>query len=185
MVGKDILQVLYAPHKVFKRIVQNPGYLGPFLLLIVFVVAQVGSSYMVASRSYVETSSPQTAPLIAQGDLWTESDSYWHANNGVTVSNNTVDYVNGTLATTSIEFSASDTNNVTMEINFDGAVRCAADAFQNVSFRVKQVTPNVAPENVSFYLYSLDDSYLYYDLTSEFSSSTDHEWNNITLTTGS
>lgn len=184
MVAKDILHVLYAPHKAFKRIVQNPGYLGPFLLLIVFVLAQVGSSYMVATRSYVETTSPQTAPLLAQGDLWTESDSYWHANDGVTVSNNTVDYVNGTLATTSIEFSASDTNNVTMEINFDGSVRCAADAFQNVSFRVKQVTPSAAPENVSLYLYSLSASTFYYDLTNEFSSSTVNEWNNITLTTG-
>ena len=184
MVAKDILQVLYAPHKVFKKIVQNPGYVGPFLLLIIFVLGQVGSSYIVSTRSYVETTSPQTAPLIAQGDLWTEAASYWHANEGVTVSNNTVDYVNGTLATTSIDFTASGTNNVSMEINFDGSVRCAADAFQNVSFRVKQVTPNAAPENVSLYLYSLSDSYFYYDLTSEFSSSNINEWNNLTLTTG-
>jgi hypothetical protein len=184
VVAKEILEVLYAPHKVFKKIVQNPGYLGPFLLLIIFVLGQVGGSYIVATRSYVETTSPQTAPLVAQGDLWTEAASYWHANDGVTVSNNTIDYINGTLATTSIEFTASDANNVSMELNFDGSVRCAADAFQNVSFRVKQVAPNVAPENVSLYLYSLSDSYFYYDLTSEFSSSTIDEWNNITLTTG-
>ncbi|MBN1357365.1 hypothetical protein JW988_01215 [Candidatus Bathyarchaeota archaeon] len=184
MVAKEILEVLYAPHKVFKKIVQNPGYLGPFLLLLIFVLGQVGGSYMVATRSYVETTSPQTAPLVAQGDLWTEAASYWHANDGVTVSNNTIDYINGTLATASIEFTASDANNVSMEINFDGSVRCAADAFQNVSFRVKQVTPSDTPENVSLYLYSLSDSYFYYDLTSEFSSSTVDQWNNITLTTG-
>jgi hypothetical protein len=169
---------------VFKKIVQNPGYLGPFLLLIVFVLAQVAGSYVVATRSYLETTAPQTAPLIAQGDLWTEAASFWHANEGVTVSNNTVDYVNGTLATTSIEFTASDTNNVTMEINFDGSVRCATDAFQNVSFRVKQVTPDAAPENVSLYLYSLENSNFYYDLTSELASSSVNVWNNITLGIG-
>lgn len=180
----DILKVLYAPHKVFKKIVQNPGYLGPFLLLFIFVLAQVAGSYVVASRSYVETTTPQTLPLIEQGDLWTESTAFWHANEGVTVSNNTVDYINATYATTSIEFTASDTNNVWMEINFSGSVNCGDEAFQNVSFRVKQVTPNVVPENVSLYLYSLDESYLYYDVTSQFSDIDVNIWNNITLTTG-
>jgi hypothetical protein len=184
VVAREILEVLYAPHKVFKKIVQNPGYAGIFLLLIVFVLAQVGSAYMVASHSYVETTSPQTAPLAAQGDLWTEAASYWNANEGVTVSNNTVDYVNGTLATTSIEFTASDTNNVWMDINFDGSVKCGNDSFQNVTFRVKQVAPSAAPENVSLYLYSLNASYFYYDLTTEFSSNTVDEWNNVTITVG-
>jgi hypothetical protein len=184
VVAREILEVLYAPHKVFKKIVQKPGYLGVLLLLIVFVLAQVGSAYMVASHSYVETTSPQTAPLAAQGDLWTEAASYWSANEGVTVSNNTVDYVNGTLATGSIEFTASDTNNVWMDINFNGSLKCGNDAFQNVTFRVKQVVPSVAPENVSLYLYSLGNSYFYYDLTTEFSSSTVDEWNNVTLTVG-
>ena len=176
--------MLYAPHKVFKKIVQNPGYIGPFLLLIIFVLAQVGGSYMVASRSYLETTAPQTAPLSAQGDLWTDSASFWHANEGVTVSNNTVDYINGTLATGSVEFTASNVSNVWMEINFDGSVNCSAHAFQNVTFRVKQVTPAAAPETVSLYLYSLSDSNFYYDLTSQFSAITVDVWNNITLPVG-
>jgi hypothetical protein len=184
LAANDILQVLYAPHKVFKKIVQKPGYLGPFLLLIIFVLAQVGGSYIVDSRSYLETTAPQTAPLSAQGDLWTEAASFWHANEGVTVSNNTVDYINGTLATNSIEFTASNASNVWMKINFDGSVNCSADAFQNVAFRVKQVTPDAAPERVSLYLYSLSDSNFYYDLTSQFSVSNVNVWNNITLSVG-
>jgi hypothetical protein len=181
---KDILQVLYAPHKAFKKIVQNPGYLGPFLLLIIFVLAQVAGSYVVSSRSYLETTAPQTAPLSAQGDLWTENAAFWHANEGVTVSNNTVDYINGTLATTSIEFKATSASNIWMETNFNESVACGSDAFQNFSFRVKQVTPDIAPENVSLYLYSLSDLRFYYDLTSEFASSGINVWNNITLPVG-
>jgi hypothetical protein len=183
LVAKDLLKVLYAPHKVFKEIIQKPGYLGPLLLLLIFVVAQVGGAYVVSSRSYVETTTPQTVPLSAQGDLWTETAAYWKANEGVTVRNNTVDYVNTTYAATSIEFRASDASNVWMEINFE-SVNCSTGAFQNVSFRVKQVTPDAAPENVSLYLYSLSDSNFYHDLTSKFSNSAVNVWNNITLTVG-
>jgi hypothetical protein len=184
VVAREILEVLYAPHKVFKKIVQNPGYMGIFLLLIVFFLAQVASLYVFSTQSYVETTTPQTLPLAAQGDIWTETASYWNANEGVTISNNTDDYVNGTLATTSIEFTASDTNNVWMDINFNGSVKCGNDAFQNVTFRVNQLTPSIAPENASLYLYSLSDSNFYYDLTSLFANNAVNEWNNITLTVG-
>ena len=184
MVAENILRVLYAPHKVFKDIIQKPGYLGPFILLLIFVLAQVGGAYVVASRSYIETTTPQTAPLNAQGDLWTEAAALWHTNEGVTVRNNTADYINSTYSTTSIEFTASNASNVWMELNFDGVVNCSVGGFQNVSFRVKQLTPDVKPENVSFYLNSLSGSNFYYDLTTEFSNSVVNIWNNITLPVG-
>ena len=176
--------MLYAPHKAFKKIVQNPGYIGPLLLLIIFVLGQIAGSYVVTSRSYLETTAPQTTPLAAQGDLWTEDAAFWHANEGVTVANNTLDYINGTLATTSIEFTASNTTEVWMEINFNGSVACGDSSFQNVSFRIKQVNPSAAPENVSLYLYSLSDSNFYYDLTSIIANGALNEWNNITLPVG-
>jgi len=169
---------------VFKEIIQKPGYLGPFILLVIFVLAQVGGAYVVASRSYLETTTPQTAPLNAQGDLWTEAATLWHTNEGVTVRNNTVDYINSTYSTTSIEFTASDASNVWMELNFDGPVNCGVDGYQNVSFRVKLLTPDDQPENVSLYLDSLRGSNLYYDLTSEFSNSVVDVWNNLTLPIG-
>ena len=183
MVANDILKVLYAPQKAFKEIVQNPRYLGPFVLLIIFVVAQVGSSYVVASRSYIE----QTMPAGDQGDVWTQNADLWQANSGVTVSNNTADYVNSTYyGSTSIEFAASNASNVWMELNnLDGSVDCGVDGFKNVSLRVKIVTPDVKPENVSLYLYSLSASNFYYDLTNAFSNSTVNVWNNITLPVGS
>lgn len=184
MVAKDILRVLYAPHKVFKDIIQKPGYLGPFILLLIFVVAQVGSSYVVASRSYIE----QTMPVGDEGDVWTENAALWQAGPSVTVRNNTADFINSTLyyGSTSIEFAASNASNVWMELNsLDGSVNCGADGFKNVSLRVKLVAPDVKPENVSIYLYSLSGSNFYYDLTQTFSSSDVNVWNNITLTVGS
>lgn len=184
MVANDVLRVLYAPHKVFKDIIQNPRYLGPFILLIIFVVAQIGSSYVVASRSYIE----QTMPVGDEGDVWTENAVLWQAGPTVTVRNNTADFINSTLyyGSTSIEFAASNASNVWMELNsLDGSVNCGADGFKNVSLRVKLVAPDVKPENVSLYLYSLSGSSFYYDLTQKFSSSDVNVWNNITLTVGS
>ena len=184
MVVKDILRVLYAPHKAFKDLVQTPKYWGPFILLLIFVLAQIGSSYVVASRSYIE----QTMPVGDQGDVWTENASLWQAGSSVTVRNNTADFINSTLyyGSTSIDFAASDASNVWMELSsLDGAVNCGADGFKNVSLRVKLVTPDVKPENVSIYLYSLSGSNFYYDLTQTFASSDVNVWNNITLTVGS
>ncbi len=184
MVAKDILQVLYAPHKIFKKIVQNPSYLGPFLLLVVYVLAQVGGAYVVASHSYLETTAPSTLPFSEQADLWTENAAFWRANDNTTISNNTADYINSTYAISSVEFTASDINNIWMELTFDEPANCGTGGFQNFSFRVKQLSPDAEPENVSLYLYSLGSSNFYYDLTSEFSNSDVNIWNNVTVTIG-
>ena len=91
MVAQEILQVFYAPHKAFKKIVQDPKFLGPLLIVIVFVAVQVGSAYVIASKSYLE----QTLPNGTEGDTWTENAGFWQSNSGVTITNNTFDYING------------------------------------------------------------------------------------------
>ena len=42
MFANDVLKVLYAPHKVFKQVIQNPKYWGPILVFIIFIVARRG-----------------------------------------------------------------------------------------------------------------------------------------------
>jgi hypothetical protein len=188
----DILKVLYAPHKVFKKIVQNPGYLGPFLLLIIFVLGQVGSSYVAGTRLYVE----KTVPIGTSADAWTEDATLWQANTGVVISDNMVDFINGSQAiqgfpdyygNSSIEFAINDNNTVQMSLNnFGSQVNCGADGFTKIVFRVNILTPEATPEKVTLTLYSLTDSNFFdYDLTSDFSSSTVNVWNNISAPVGS
>jgi hypothetical protein len=182
LVVNDILKVLYAPHKAFKKIVQEPKYLGPLVLLIIFVVAQIGSAYVVASKSYVE----QTMPVTTLGDAWTQNAALWTASSGVTVGNNTLDYINGTYyGRVSIEFSASAVSSIWMENRWSESVNCGADGFKNVSFRVKTITPDVKPASVMLYLYSLSGSNFHRDLTNAFSNSTFNVWNSITVPVGS
>ena len=188
MMFNDILKVLYAPHRAFNDIVKNPRYLGPLLILIIFVAAQVGSAYVIASKSLVE----QTTPAGDQADLWTENAALWQANPGVAVTNNHLDFINATgyFNNTSIEFTADNASSVQMRLNdLGGSVNCGPDGFKNLSLRIKIVSPNTKPENVTVFLFSLSESnFFYYDLTSAFSNTTiveQHLWNNITIPVGS
>jgi len=190
LVVKGILRVLYAPHKVFKDVVQKPGYLGPLILLIIFAVAQVGSYYVTGSKSYVE----QTMPSGLETDVWTENATLWMANSGVAISENTVDFINGSqgliaidyYGNSSIEFAVSNNSMLQMALgNFD-SVDCGPNGFKEVFFRVKIVTPDAAPENVTITLCSLSDSnFFYYDLTSAFFNNNVNVWNNISVPVGS
>ena len=186
LVAQELLEVFYAPHRAFKKIVQNPKFLGPLLILVIFVVVQVGSAYVVASRSYLE----QTMPTGDQGDTWTENAALWQASSGVTVMDNHVDYINSNVLyynTTSIEFTADNASNVQMFLNdLGGSVNCGADGFKNLSLRVKIVSPDTIPRNVTLYLYSLSPAINFaYDLTGAFSNSSANVWNNITVPVGS
>lgn len=180
----DILKVIYAPHKIFKEIIQNPKYLSPFILLIIFVVAQVGSSYVVASKSYIE----QTMPTVDQKDVWTENATLWQATSGVIITNNYADFINGSYyGSSSIEFAVNNGTNIQMALSdLGGSVNCDPDGFKSVSLRIKIMTPDAKPKSVTLYLYSLSDSnFFYYDLTNLFSSSAVNVWNNMTLPVGS
>jgi hypothetical protein len=186
LVAQELLEVFYAPHRAFKKIVQNPKFLGPLLILVIFVVVQVGSAYVVASKSYLE----QTMPTGDQGDTWTENAALWQASSGVTVMDNHVDYINSSVLyynTTSIEFTADNASSVQMFLNdLGGSVNCGADGFKNLSLRVKIVSPDAIPRNVTLYLYSLSPAINFaYDLTGAFSNSSANVWSNITVPVGS
>jgi hypothetical protein len=188
LVAQELLEVFYAPHKAFRKIVQNPKFLGPLLIVVIFVAVQVGSAYVIASKSYLE----QTMPTGDQGDTWTENAALWQASPGVAIANNHADYVNGSAFyynSTSIEFTAdSDTGIQVFLSDFGSSVNCGADGFKNLSIRVKAVSPAAVPENVTLYLFSLTPANFFtYDLTGAFSNSTvleQHMWNNITIPVG-
>ncbi len=54
----DIPQVVYAPVKVFKKIIENPKYLGALIILLLFIGIQIGYEYVQFSKTYTENTSP-------------------------------------------------------------------------------------------------------------------------------
>jgi hypothetical protein len=177
---------------VFKDIIQNPRYLGALIVLILFIAAQTGYYFVYASKSYPE----QTLPGDDIGDVWTGNATLWQANPGVIILNNYGDFINSTapipggppyFGSSSLDFVASNSSNIQARLNnLDGQVNCGANGFKNVSLRIKLVTPDAKPENVTLFLYSISESNFFsYDLTSLISNGAVNVWNNITVPVGS
>jgi len=180
----NLLKVIYAPYKAVKEIAANPTYLGPLLIVVLFVAANVGYVYISSSKTYFE----QTLPNGLNHDEWTESKTFWTSNPNTTVSESsdavTVSYpanVRQYYGTKSIAFSISSSE-VWMELNNIGPINCSGpDGYSKLDFRVKQLSPQNNPVSATIYLFSASPSnYSYYDLTQNFSSSTFNEWNNLT-----
>ena len=177
---KNIFKVIYAPRKAFNEIAQNPKYIGPILIMILFTVANLGYFYTIVSKTYVE----QTLPTAEQRDMWTENSTLWTGASGVTVKDNFVDYINGTYyGNRSIEFSIVNSTQIWMQLNDTGSINCSGpDGYKNLYLRIKWTSPEVNPENATIYLFSTTPSdYFYYNLTEKFHNSTKNVWNNLTI----
>jgi len=177
---KNIFKVIYAPREAFKEIIQNPKYIGPILIMILFTVANIGYFYTIVSKTYVE----QTLPTAEQLDKWTENSTLWTGAPGVIPKDNYDDYIEGAYyGNKSIEFSIVNSNQISMQLNDTGPINCSGqDGYKNLYLRIKRTSPEDIPENVTIYLFSATSSdYFYYNLTEKFSNSARNVWNNLTI----
>ena len=201
MIIDDILKVVYAPQKAFKKLIENPKYLGTLLILLLFIAIQVGYEYAQFSKTYTE----QTSPTVDQLSAYTNA-TLWRSGSGVALNNSYNDFFNysvyvaalGTTPTdpqgyyslfgnSSLEIDAVNTNNISAALGDAFNVDCSASGFQNLSMTIKMVAPQTAPQNAALTLYSLNDSNYYtYDLTSSLSNTTAIGlWQNLTIPVGS
>jgi len=188
----DILKVIYAPHKAFKEIVQNPKYIGPATIMILFIIAYTGSAYIAQSKLNDE----QTLPVArTQGDMWTENiaQSFWSSNANVSESFDTVS-MNKSIETSlefnyygnkSIQFSIINSEQIWGQLNFTEPINCYdIEGYKNISFWIKLVSPNIAQvENASLFLFSQTD-YFSYNLTRDLTSLNGSVWNKLAIGIG-
>ena len=178
----NLLKVIYAPQKAVKEIAANPTYLAPFLIMVIFIGANVGVVYISSSKTYFE----QTLPNGLNHDVWTENQTFWTSNANISESSDaiTVNYSASArpyYGTKSIAFSMNDSSEVSMLLNNIGPINCSVpDGYDKLDFRVKQLSPLNNPVNATLYLFSTNSTYFYLDLTQNFSGSTFNEWNNLT-----
>ncbi|MEM3731166.1 MAG: hypothetical protein QXE74_05280 [Candidatus Bathyarchaeia archaeon] len=191
MFAYGIFKVIYAPHKAFKEISENPKYIGPILVMILFTLANTGFIYAMMSKIYVERTLPQAEQL----DTWTENATLWKTMNGMIVKENFEDFINVTYdgnkrnyyGNRSIEFSANNVRQIWMQLDNIGPVNCADQGgYKTLYLRVKLLSPENPPENVGIYLFSkVDSDYFHLDLTENFSNVTSQTWNNLTISLAS
>jgi hypothetical protein len=176
--------VIYAPRKAFKEIAQNPRYIGPLLAIILFVAANTGFGYILASKSYYEQTLPSGA--APKYDEWTQSKSWWASNASISESNDSLS--GGYYGNKSIEFDLINGKEIYMQVNFNQSVDCyGADGYTNMSFRIKMIYPNTTMlESASMYLFSSENEtdYFKYNLTGYSFPSNSTLWNNLTIPIG-
>lgn len=178
MFAYGIFKVIYSPYKAFKEIIEKPSYIGPVLIMILFIIANTGFAYVFLSKAYAD----QTMPPSSELDKWTEDIAFWDSNaNRTSLSS---DCINGTYyGNSSIAFSKLNSSQVWMRLNITDPLNCSgSNGYKNLSFRVKWTSPEAKPNNVSIYLLSTNSTdYFYSNLTEKFVNSTANVWNNITL----
>ena len=200
MILTDIVEVLYAPRKAFKRVVANPKYLGAIIIFLLFVGLQVG--YAIGQFSKIELE--QTQPVSGVIQTFTNATS-WAAAPNVDLTNNFDDYYNNTVfianllrpptdplayyplfGNFSLQIDAADTNTVSAALIDTTDVDCTENGFQNLTLNVKLVQPQFAPQTATLTLYSLAESNYYtYDLTSDLAAaSAINQWGNLTIQVG-
>jgi len=173
-----IFKVIYAPHKAFKEIVQNPKYIGPILIMILFIAANNGFAYVFTSKTYNE----QTLPTASQKDEWTEKSIWWTSNANANISQSNDALSGGYYGNKSIEFSVVNDKQIWMQLNYTEPINL--DGYKNMSLRIKPIHPNTTELNsASLYLFSNQD-YFYYNLTNYFVSFYNDTWNNLTIAIG-
>jgi hypothetical protein len=185
LLAYGIFKVIYAPRKAFKEIIEKPRYLGPILVIVLFVLANTGSVYTLVAKTRVEQTLPAPKPLdsgLYFLDAWTENSSLWTSTSGVTIKDNYDDYVNGNE---SIEFLAFNTSQISVQLSDIEPVDCSgSNGYNELSFRVKWTSPADRPENTTIHLFSTNSSdYFYYNLTQTLMDirATNNTWNNLTV----
>ncbi len=179
----DLAKVLYAPHKAFKQIIQNPKYWGAILVLVLFVAAQAAFQYSYYSKVYFE----ETNPDINSLGIWTLNSTMWTSQ--AVITNNTGDFLNSTnylYGLSSLQFDQVNSSSLSMRLNNIGTVDCGPNGYKNFSMRAKIVNPTAVPQSVNLTMYSSSDAnYFRNDITSMFAASSSTTWNNLTIPVGS
>ena len=183
MVIKDILGVIYAPHKAFKKIADNPKYLAVAIIILLFMSLQAVYYYSYYSKINYE----QTLPPAGQLNSFTTTNAtQWVTTHGVTVAKNSQDFINQTFyGNNSLQFTGYVSSlSIALE-QFGYTADCGLDGFTSLNMNIKQVSPNGAPQSgiVTLYTANGTSNYFALDITLMLKNNLG-SWNNLTIPVG-
>jgi hypothetical protein len=189
-----MLSVIYAPHKTFKKIVDNPKYLAVAIIILLFIALQSVYYYNYYSKINYE----QTMPPANQLSAFTSSGAnslydpqianQWIITQGAVITENYQDYINQTFyGENSLQFVLPNSNSLSASFEqFGYTADCSSpNGFTSLNMNIKQVSPNVAPSSGSITLYTSNStsSYFTLDITSMLSNNLS-SWNNLIIPVG-
>ncbi len=178
---KHVLKVIYAPHKAFKEITQNPKLIGPILVMALFVAASLGTRYIQATKMYVQQTLPNSLDLNNR-DPWTETAAMWQSNaNITTIASDRL------LGAQSIQFDVSNDTLVWAELKDIGTINCSSnEGYNNLTFGMKWIhTSSIVPRDINLFLYSNNSTeYFRYSITEHENQTVNDQWSNYTVLLG-
>lgn len=72
MIIKDVFRVLYSPLKAFEEIAKAPNVKGPFLILLIALLASASSHYISSSKTFLETKEGGVYVPLTATDMFLE-----------------------------------------------------------------------------------------------------------------
>jgi hypothetical protein len=193
LVIKDILGVIYAPHKTYKKIANNPKYLAVAIIILLFVSLQSIYYYNYYSKVNYEQTLPPTNQLGAFTSLSVNSAydlqiaNKWIVTPGAVVTENYQDFINQTFyAPNSLQIMLPSGNSLSASLEqFGYTANCGPDGFTSLNMNIKQASPNSAPTSGTITLYSANSTSNYFsrDITSILTDNLG-SWNNLTIPVG-
>jgi len=145
----EIPKVIFAPRSAFKEIAENPRYFATLIVVILLVLATLGSVYARTSRVYLQ----ETAPSMSDPynpDPWTENATTWTSTAAVIINN--TDAIYGFNCT---QFDIVNATQLQMKLDGIGSINLADSIYNNVTFGIKMTQPTgIAPQNGTLYLFS-------------------------------
>ncbi len=178
---REVFEVLYSPVKAFKKIIEKPDFKGVLLILVLFMSLTLVEQYVVASKFFLETRTPDN-------DDWTESltnQHHWTSNDSPSIDE--TDFKTGnTAGNHSVKSSVVNDTSIWMKIADIGPVNSLEDTgYKELFFWIKWTheKESFPSSNATLRLFSgSESSYFELNLTSFIASS--GQWENATLKIG-
>jgi hypothetical protein len=198
LVIKDVFGVIYAPHKTFKRIAQNPKYLAIAVIILLFVSLQTTYYYSYYSKVKYEQTVPPLLELNAfTAPSTTALDSIfppqvnkpWTTPQGASITINDDDYISQNFyGNNSLQFILYNGNRLSATLEqFGYLANCDRDGFTSLSMSIKQGSKEAALPTkgiVTLYTENGTSNYFILDITSMLKNSNYDEWTNLTIPVG-
>ena len=176
LVGQEILEVLYAPVKAFKKIIEKPDFKGVAIVLLLVIASAIAVQYVASSKQFLEMQLPED-------ENWTEElfeQHFWTSNGDLSW-----DSLNYQVGNSSISSVASNSS-IWLKLSAVDAINCLEGTEYTELFFWMNWTNDagVAPVSGTIKLFSgSENSYFEQDIASFLGSNS--EWSNATLSIGS
>ena len=129
---------------------EKPQYIGPILILILYVIAQIGGTYAFFTKTYYE----ETIPQQLLNDPWTDNSTLWEPYGQCTLNSATKVYGNFSIEHT------KNASKIWMQLRFPETINCSGpENPKNLSFRIMWTRlDSENPKNATIYLNNKSDT---------------------------